>query len=670
MSGIKIKKTVTTLNKVKYTSPFINGTFNWSVLSLFAILFVLASSGVVNAQADQSNVRFTEGNFNDSGSLSLSVPLGSYQGRGLNLPVALSYSSDVWNIEHLGKVQRQVSGYSCCITQSVTKAIYAKHSTSGWRSSLALPTIEFPKTNAGYDYKGKSYEVPGGSGAGCFNYRIREVYIHMPDGSTYTLRKSDQPSNSPNSVDMSGTFYAVDSSRIRFDANGTADTGTIYMPDGTRYVLGHPTSSIIDHNGNTMTYSESTRQWTDTLGRVIDNPLPANPQVGNFDYILPGLAGVNNGEIKYTFKWKKLENALTPNADDSTTPALRVIASEVLPYPDSLPSSGNMPEPETAPYEPLFKSTPLGYTETGVRVGTQIVGRGEDIGGGQLFNPVVLTEVVMPDGTSYKFSYNVYGEIDKVVYPTNAYEQYEHTGAAAATAPPEGEEEDPQPYIQAMRSLKSRKQSANGTGDDVREWKYFVDKPLDGGGSTTVINPDKTRIVTVKHGPGAKTAATSGSGGQSIVMIYPFGFKDARVGMPLYKKFYSSSTDGLGGELLRQEAYQYEQTTLNYSVTCQLGQSSVTKTYPLSRTPRLVRKTNIIFEGSGSALAQSNTFAYDLTNQMTTGIDRTLSAAYNYEVVDNQTAQTGNLAQIPLGSWRDISSPLIRVIQVIETAIF
>ena len=213
-------------------------------------------------------MQFTAGSADDSGALSIGVPLGSYQGRGLNLPIGLTYSSDVWKIEHLGKVQMTPpGGYSCCITQSVTEAIYAKNSVSGWRSSLALPIIEFPKSDAGYDYKGKSYNPLASDPGGCFSYRIREVYIHMPDGSTHTLRKNDQPSNSPNAVDMSGTFYAIDGSGMRFDANGSSDTGTIYTPDGTKYVIGSSTATITDRNGNTMTYDKTNRRWTDTLGR-------------------------------------------------------------------------------------------------------------------------------------------------------------------------------------------------------------------------------------------------------------------------------------------------------------------------------------------------------------------------------------------------------------------
>ncbi len=618
---------------------------NWRS-PLFFLLLTIGVTFSATAQSDQSNLQFTEGRVNDSGSLSLGVSLGTYKGRGIDLPVSLSYSSDIWKIEHLGKVQVTPPEYGCCITQSVTEAIYSKNAMSGWKSALDLPIIEFPKSTTTYDYKGKST----GSVAGCAGYRIREVYIHMPDGSTHTLRKNDQPSNTnPVGVDMYGTFYAIDGSRLRFDGNGTPDTGTIYMPDGTRYTLGHPTSHLVDRNGNTMSYNEGTRQWTDTIGRVIANPLPTTPTVGDFPYSLPGLAGVNGGLLTYTLKWRKLADVRTPDAVTGNTPALRVIASEALPNPNGLPGSSNFPVSNPAQYERLFQSSPFGNSGDGPIVPTVIVGRAQSFG--QVFDPVVLSEIVLPNGTSYRFGYNVYGEIDKVVYPTNAYDLYEHTGVPPAVEAHDTttNEEDPQPYIQALRSLKTRKQSESGSGNDIREWKYTIVKDLDGGGSATVIAPDKTRSVTINYGPGPKTE-TYGPGTTSFATIYPFGFRDARVGMPAVKKFYSASVDGLGGEMLRQEVFQYEQTSVNYTMQCQLGQTPVTRTYPLSRTPRLTRQTTFIFEGGGPALAQSSTFQYDLSNEFTTGIDQTQAAAYHYVVVDNQTAQTGDLTQIPIGT--------------------
>src|SRR5688500_6957839 len=116
----------------------------------FAVLFILFVAQIVaTAQSDQSNLQFTEGQINDSGTLSLGVSLGTYKGRGIDLPVSLNYSSDVWKIEHLGKIQMTPPGNSCCITQSVTEAIYAKNAAAGWVSSLALPIVEFPKTTTG-----------------------------------------------------------------------------------------------------------------------------------------------------------------------------------------------------------------------------------------------------------------------------------------------------------------------------------------------------------------------------------------------------------------------------------------------------------------------------------------------------------------------------------------
>jgi hypothetical protein len=208
---------------------------------LIICLILLWSFITAAAQANQTNVRFTEANVNDSAQLSFSVPFMSYKGRGVDLPVGLTYSSDVWNIEHYGTVH--VLG---AIRQSVTEAVYAKHSIAGWRSTLDLPVIEFPKSSVVYDYLGRASS--GSSGGQCAPFRIAEVYIHMPDGSTHTLRKSDQPYNSPSSVDMTGTFYAIDGSRMKFVANGTANTGTIYMPDGSYYTIGTSTSTLTDRN--------------------------------------------------------------------------------------------------------------------------------------------------------------------------------------------------------------------------------------------------------------------------------------------------------------------------------------------------------------------------------------------------------------------------------------
>jgi RHS repeat-associated protein len=605
--------------------------------TIVLLICLLTGSAIVGAQSDQSNVRFTQGQVNESATVSLGVPLGNYPGRGINLPIGLIYSSTVWRIDHLRSVRNYNVAPPYYVSQSVTQALYAEYSKAGWKSSLDLPQIEWPKTDEIYDYKGR----PAVTG---FNYRTARVTIHMPDGSTHELRKSDTFYIS-GSVDKSGTFYSVDGSRMRYDSSGV-DTGTLYMPDGTRYVLGHPASQIIDRNGNTLNYNETTRQWTDTLGRVITNPLPATPAVGDFTYSLPGLSGVNGGLQTYTFKWRNLANALTPDAYNNV-PALRYMASHYLPTPSSLPTDSNQanyPQTQSTSYQSLFQSAYIPDEDPGVPtpnpVPTLVVGNGQT--GGQLFNPIVLTEVILPDGTSYKFSYTVYGEVDKVIYPTRAYENYAYDVTISS------QDQFKQPYVQTNRKINSRKMSIDGLGDDIQEWQY-LDTGTTGGGyrMTSVIAPDKTRTEIYKNDfpePGDTTGKK----------YWPFGLSDATNGTVFEKRVYSTSTNGLGGSLLRRELTQYEESTYTYTYTAAGITPTFTKTVSAYRNPRPNKTVSLIFEGTGPSLAQTTTFAYDLTNEFTTGIDQTQAATYNYAVVSNSSAtdiaQAGTIAQIPPGT--------------------
>jgi len=604
-----------------------NRNRDWFFRACLALVCLIVCSHITQGQASEPNVQFTQGDVNESATLSLGVPIGRYKGRGLDLPIALSYSSNVWRIEQVNKI------HYYDVPQSVTQAIYAEHSVAGWKSTLDLPKVEFPKQTDTYDYKARPY--PSGTWNGCFGYRIARLYIHMPDGSTHEFRKSDLPYYS-DTIDTVGTFYAVDGSRMRYDST-SVDTGTLYLPDGTRYVLGHPTSSIIDRNGNTQTFNETTRQWTDTLGRVIANPLPATTlsQPGDSYYNLPGL---NGGSLTYTFKWRNLSDSLTLNADGST-PTLRYMASHYLPNPNLPPTwtgYGNSPLAQSSQYQSLFQTaTPTDPTEDPDHwpVPVFVVGKGQS--GGQIFNPVVLQEIVLPDGTSYKFSYNIYGEISKVTYPTTAYEKYEYASSLADV------DQEKQPYIQAQRRVTSRQLSSNGLGTDILEWKYLETAGV-GSRLISIVAPDKTRTEIYQY----DVRASDGQGR----FYWNFDFASGLQGLVFQKKIYSTSADGLGGQLLRREITQHEQKANGYqfSVTC--GQSPFTRPIIAYRNARPIKTVSIILEGSGSALAQTNTFNYDTSGEMTTGVDQTMATTTNYVVLDNATAQTGTLAQIPLGT--------------------
>ena len=153
-------------------------------------------------------------------------------------------------------------------------------------------------------FDGKAY--PRGV-TGSFTYRVARVFIHMPDGSTHELRESDQAYPAANGVDMTGTFWSVDGSRLRYDSVNET-TGTLYLVDGSRYILNSGSAQYIDRNGNTLNYDGTTRQWRDTLDRVIGVPFPANPTAGDYPFTLPGLGG---SVTTYTFKWRHLSDALS-----------------------------------------------------------------------------------------------------------------------------------------------------------------------------------------------------------------------------------------------------------------------------------------------------------------------------------------------------------------------
>ena len=612
----------------------INSISRLQIIAGIVLLCVFSCLHVANAQSgDQSNVRFTQGQVNDGAAVSLSVPLSNYPGRGINLPVGLSYSSSVWRIDHIVSVKNYSVAPPYYIKQSVTQALYAEHSKSGWKSGLDLPQIEWPKLDEIYDYKGRPATC-------CYDYRIAHVTIHMPDGSSHEFRKSDQFYNS-GSVDMTGTFYAVDGSRMRFDSTGV-DTGTLFMPDGSRYVLGHPTSQLVDKLGNALNYDETTRQWTDTLGRIISNPIPANPQAQDYTYTLPGLTGVNGGVLTYTLRWKNLANALTPDQYNNVPP-LRYVASHYLPNPAAVPSDSNganFPQVQSNTYGNLFYSATLPDEDPGNPnpnpLPTLVVGNGQ--AAGQLFNPVVLAEIILPDGTSYKFSYDVYGEIDKVVYPTGAYEKYSFDPMIS------GLDEFKQPYVQTSRKISSHRQSINGTGSD--EIVTTFQQVLVGSyRKTTIVAPDSTRTEIFKLEI-PEPADTTGK------QYWPFGIATSANGMVVEKRAYASTASG--GQLLRRELNQYDESIYTYTYTAQGINPPYSKTVSAYRNPRPTKSVTLLFEGTGPALAQTTTFSYDTSNQFTTGIDQTASYLYSYAVVSNSsetdTAQAGSISTIPTGS--------------------
>ena len=205
--------------------------------------------------------------------MGLQVPLGGMPGRaGTGLPVGLSYSSKVWRIAYTYS-HSTIGGYG---QHTWNRARYAEHSAAGWTTSLAVPRVEYTGAGNYYNYYGESrgWDLEGEGDPFEARYYVARINVHLSDGSSHELWKNNEARILSDSqpADFTGEFHAADGSRLRYNN----DTKTLYLPDGSRYVLGDPDGSLeyygqfplttyfIDRNGNTLTYDHQTRQWSDT----------------------------------------------------------------------------------------------------------------------------------------------------------------------------------------------------------------------------------------------------------------------------------------------------------------------------------------------------------------------------------------------------------------------
>jgi RHS repeat-associated protein len=574
-------------------------TITGSLIRGFGAMICLA---LICAATPAQTAEFSQGN-KTANVVSLEVPLGSYPGRGINLPITLRYStSGLWRIGYRNTVYANVNGYS--YRRSVTEALYAEHSTAGWTTSLNVPEIEWPKLTDRYKWSGE----PTVDYIAGYTYRVARVWIHMPDGSTHELRKSDQVDADNGVIDMSGDFYAVDGSRMHYHSTGQS-TGILYLADGTRYMLNGSTAQYIDRNGNTLGYDGS--QWTDTMGRHFNMPWPANPSATDYTYSLPG---INGSAITYVLKFRTLSTVFIPDVVNQTQKPVADYVNGLPPQPvggSGLFNSG---------YTGDLEETDPGYERTF----TYVVDGGEF--GTATFDPVVLAEIDLPNGQSYHFYYNAYGELDKAIYPTGGYQRYQYGGVATIGI-------SSFPYGQGSRGMLSRWISPSGSGSDEAQWTYSSgNNPLSVTGPDASGAPNGTRSDTYLFQP------------QSY-WTNQFGYPDGRMGLPVDERIYAPASEG--GAMLRRTLIDYQQSSRTYD-----RPSPGSGAYTAYRNARTTKTVSLMFDTGGPALAKTITYEYAANGyEFTSGLDRTASTeSYFASIVDLTTAQTGDIASIQSGA--------------------
>lgn len=438
----------------------------------------------------------------------------------------------------------------CTEQFSVLNARFAAESTAGWTVGLGL--LRTVGDLQGYNGYGRECDGSSWGCGGPAKY-LNRLTLMLPDGSSHEFRKDDAIHASP---DESGSFYSVDGSGLRYQS------GVLYLPDGSKYEAGKHT----DANGNIVSFANGV--WTDTLGREFTLPqFGPSANEGDFTYSVPGVGTTNS----YKLKWRKLED-------------VRSDSSQALRY-----TVNKGTDQMYSPY--LFEGDDNNKFVV------------------SLHNPVVLSEIVLPDGEAYKFTYNVYGEIDKVVYPTGAYERFLHgqvTPLQTLTFP----------YAQANRGVVEKWVSRTGSSADEQHWTYSS------GAISGVGRPDGTSVTT-----------TSYAGREFNDANRVFGFDDSRAGKPTDEKVYAA-----GGALKQRTLSKWEQ----------LGGMTFNGVAPDSRAtrdPYLSKQISIVFEGGTYALMQMSEYTYDSNSDPTyfAHLNLTRTKQYGFVPVAISTAQTADV---------------------------
>ncbi|HEX8844615.1 MAG TPA: RHS repeat-associated core domain-containing protein, partial [Pyrinomonadaceae bacterium] len=321
--------------------------------------------------------------------------------------------------------------------------------------------------------------------------------------------------------------------------------------------------------------------------------------------------------VPYTFRWTYLSNALVPDPETGATPQLGYAGGH---YISGTPSINNPPQALPGPH--IFETTENpSSTMNDYVIAPQAV-----------FNPVVLSEIVLPNGLSYKFGYNEYGEITKVTYPTGAFEQYKYGKIVPLSS-------QDAPYDQANRGVTSRWVSPTGTGTDRAQWQYGVTHDA---AANKYMQWTKAPDNTYTERYLFKAPPVSQYANQN----YPkFGYEDPRNGVPYDERVYEYQ----GGPMLRRKLTDWTYSSRNVTV----NYNGIIRTAPAMRNPRPTKEVSLILDtGTDTALAKTLTYGYDnpSTYEFTTGLNLTVSTESFFDSVNQTTAQTGTINVISPGT--------------------
>jgi RHS repeat-associated protein len=590
------------------------------ILLLIGAASALAQTGTRNTEHSADKTLKSNARVNPSTlAMEFSIPLGVYPGRaGNSMPINLNYSSKVWNFRSLGVVLQDGN-----VTTTEIMGEFAKKTAAGWTSDLGVPSIEMEndlyRGSLDTNFEGQIWRLPIASEVeeepGLPLYYVKRLHVKMPDGSSHEFRVDDaliRCGSTPVQCtpDYTGTYLSVDGSRLRLEMGSSAST--LFMPDGSRYLFGAGSggstyaNTFIDRSGNKLSFNFTNKQWTDTMGRTINVPLPFNlngqEQTVNNPTVI-SLPALGSTPRNATLSWKQLDDVL--------------ISSQSL---------GNVGD--------YYCN---GGSMTHITSGTFLFTQGFDVDTKvctntmSAFNPVVLDKITLPDGQVYQFKYNIYGEIVKIIYPTGGYERFQY-----------GVIEPVQPawnaYDKVNRGVTDRWISLKGDGSDESDMHtHYVAGATSGKYTVTTTLPDNTQTVQYLYYQNNPETPQ------------PYGYGDAKVGMSYEDRVYSSNYPR---KLLMRHLTDYTATE---------GHSGEMGTITVTRDMRPVKEITITFDPNNpsNALAQMSETVYETPGPNGPPTDPAYFAAlnakqtkvYDYVAVDESVAESENLTFSDADHW-------------------
>jgi RHS repeat-associated protein len=277
--------------------------------------------------------------------------------------------------------------------------IYNNGHTSVWTFRLTpAPGGSWVAPDQGIKLK---YSTMAWQDANGRNWTLKFITAITTDGATHEIL-------TPNTAVLPGknTGWSSDATGIWYNGNNT--TPTFLDKEGNSYsapTITNGPGNIIDSNGNEITYSSS--GWLDTIGRTI----PGYPTTGTMTNA-PGVSGS------------------TTNCPSGTVSALQWNA----------PAYGGTTAPYIFCYSNFSYQTAFNYSGVSDVSGTSLM----------------ISAIVLPNLTKYKFNYDAYLSISSITLPTGGTISY--TWATS-------------PWTSQSRVIATRTVNANdGTG--AHTWTY------------------------------------------------------------------------------------------------------------------------------------------------------------------------------------------------------